>query len=1244
MKQKGVVWPGGRPWASLWARGQAAQVRLGNAAGQARRWREAEKLYAAALALRPDRPGVLVQYGHALKEQGFLPEATAAYLRAVRLEPLNADTHLQIGHVMQLQGDHARAIAAYEAAHRLDPGIPHGRQELANLRRETPDAVAADLHLEAQETTDLGDAALLRAARLGDAFLPLFDPFFYYQANPAVRTVVQRPDRLACLQHFCAEGAEALLPFAPDLWFDADFYRDNYLSHLSFTPANAYRHWLTTGVRQGAAPNQRAWLRARLGVTVDSLDGIDLALLATRLGADRTASWVAQVECILASAGNPSAAVAITELTAGLFAALADRMEAERGDTTDAFRLRQMIAHRVPGQPANQRKLAEALAERDNLAEATRLYRTLPAAARSPDSFRRLATCEERLGQPEAALQTLVEACSVFPDSEALRRERLEAAERLFGHAWELGMAQARLDRVADGRKTVGTACDTIIAALTTSASSPAPRTIRRVALAGHAPLPQCAFYRIDQTAELLRLAGLDAEVFDLCQDTAAFHAALHGFDAVIFCRVPAVPGVITAIAAARAFGLVTYYDMDDLIFDPVYPNPLDSYGGLISRDEHAGLALAVPLFDRAMRLCRYGIASTASLAEAMRTRVISGEVFIRPNVLSEPHRSCVAGAQAGRADDGRTITLFYGSGGKAHKNDFAALVEPALVALVVKYGKRVRVVLVGDFPQTPALSAIAENLTVLPAIRDLNTYWSVLAQADINLAVLLPDPTTDAKSAIKWLEAAMLGIPSVVSDTATYRAVVRPGETGIMCATSAQWTAALDRLVGDAALRRRIGEQARAQALAQYGAEQASEGLRLAMQAAPAREPRPLVVVAHVFYPPQAVGGATRVVADNVRDVLALAGDRLDIEVFSSLDGGAPYEVSSDAQDGVRVTRVGTPDVEKLEYRAVDDRMGEIFGAYLDRARPALVHFHCIQRLTTSIVAAAASRGIPYLVTVHDGWWISDHQFLLDADGQQQTYDMARPVETLRRKGIGTYERLISMRQALFGAERVLAVSAPFAAIYEHIGVPRVMTVANGVPDLLADATAPARLRRPDGKVRLGFIGGLARHKGYDLVRIAVAARPWQNLVLLLIDHALPQGSIRHEMWGSVAVEVQARWPQADVATLYAQIDVLLAPSLWPESFGLVTREAIAAGCYVVASDRGSVGDCVEDGRSGFIVDVSSPDGLVAALARIDADPARFLRPPPPSPAMRGAREQARDLVALYETILSRQPPGPAT
>ena len=107
-------------------------------------------------------------------------------------------------------------------------------------------------------------------------------------------------------------------------------------------------------------------------------------------------------------------------------------------------------------------------------------------------------------------------------------------------------------------------------------------------------------------------------------------------------------------------------------------------------------------------------------------------------------------------------------------------------------------------------------------------------------------------------------------------------------------------------------------------------------------------------------------------------------------------------------------------------------------------------------------------------------------------------------------------------------------------------------------------------------------------------------------------------------------------MADLYRDIDVLFAPSLWPESFGLVTREAVASGCWVVASDRGAVGAAVRDGVNGHIVSVDNLRGLIAVIEAIDADPAKYLRSPPPAAPMRTSQDQARELATLYRDAIA--------
>jgi glycosyltransferase involved in cell wall biosynthesis len=102
--------------------------------------------------------------------------------------------------------------------------------------------------------------------------------------------------------------------------------------------------------------------------------------------------------------------------------------------------------------------------------------------------------------------------------------------------------------------------------------------------------------------------------------------------------------------------------------------------------------------------------------------------------------------------------------------------------------------------------------------------------------------------------------------------------------------------------------------------------------------------------------------------------------------------------------------------------------------------------------------------------------------------------------------------------------------------------------------------------------------------------------------------------------------------ADLLGSARALLFPIDWPEPFGLVMIEAMACGTPVVAWNRGSVPEIVEDGVTGFIV--ASEADAVAALARIgELDRTRIRRR---FEARFTAERMAADYLALYRRLLA--------
>jgi glycosyltransferase involved in cell wall biosynthesis len=96
-------------------------------------WKAAALLYEKGLQREPNAAPMWVQYGHALKESGYLVAAERAYQQALRLDPVEPDTHLQMGHLLKVQGRLNEAADYYLRAIELSPAPWHASRELAQL-------------------------------------------------------------------------------------------------------------------------------------------------------------------------------------------------------------------------------------------------------------------------------------------------------------------------------------------------------------------------------------------------------------------------------------------------------------------------------------------------------------------------------------------------------------------------------------------------------------------------------------------------------------------------------------------------------------------------------------------------------------------------------------------------------------------------------------------------------------------------------------------------------------------------------------------------------------------------------------------------------------------------------------------------------------------------------------------------------------------------------------------------------
>jgi glycosyltransferase involved in cell wall biosynthesis len=174
-----------------------------------------------------------------------------------------------------------------------------------------------------------------------------------------------------------------------------------------------------------------------------------------------------------------------------------------------------------------------------------------------------------------------------------------------------------------------------------------------------------------------------------------------------------------------------------------------------------------------------------------------------------------------------------------------------------------------------------------------------------------------------------------------------------------------------------------------------------------------------------------------------------------------------------------------------------------------------------------------------------------------------------------------------------------------------------------------------PDGY--LGFVGRIAEEKG-PLAAIEISRRTGVPLRIAAkvdpLDETYYQEQVEPEM-ARGGIDFVGEIDEEQKPGFYAGARATLFPSDWPEPFGLVMIESLAAGTPVIALRRGSVPEVIDDGVTGFICD--DVDEMAQAVERIgEIDPEECLRQ-----AQRfSAEAMCRGYLEVYESLVRQDAP----
>lgn len=350
-----------------------------------------------------------------------------------------------------------------------------------------------------------------------------------------------------------------------------------------------------------------------------------------------------------------------------------------------------------------------------------------------------------------------------------------------------------------------------------------------------------------------------------------------------------------------------------------------------------------------------------------------------------------------------------------------------------------------------------------------------------------------------------------------------------------------------------------------------------------------------------------------------------LQIARYGSVRGGAETYIAAlshglrEAGHEVVLACALEPDMSRPEVRdgflmkgVLDGDVSGVLEA-IARARPDVVHVH-----TPDLpwIAAAASARAPTLLAVHD------HR--LDCPVGTKYWAGWKRRCTVRAAPYCLFYNAVahcgSMRANAtlrpyrgWRAARAAADALPIQVFSRYM---RDEIAASGFDVARVSVTpyptpAPAHPSDPGERDRRPVLfasGRLNKEKGFaQLIAAVEQVRPAVHLVIAGDGHqrdALER--LARGAGGGHRVTFPGWLPAERLAGWRAQAAIVAVPSMWPEPFGIVGLEAMAAGKPVVAFDAGGIREWLADGETGVLVPPGDVRAMTEAIGELLADPDR--------------------------------------
>lgn len=341
----------------------------------------------------------------------------------------------------------------------------------------------------------------------------------------------------------------------------------------------------------------------------------------------------------------------------------------------------------------------------------------------------------------------------------------------------------------------------------------------RHIVFVAGEPNTPGVIYRCYRNAEACNMAGHKAKVINAANVSPK---DIEWADILIFWRVEFSGHILGIVDIAKEHNTLTAFDADDIVFKPhfAYIEIIDGIRTIGTTEAETSRTFGN--MKQTLMRTDFAVATTQEMREHMAQELIPKHagplVFTLPNIFDD---DCVRVSRffSRINKDNKNdnyIRIGYASGTRTHQRDFA-LVIPALLS-IFKKRPDVRLVLfrepenhrpilhMNEFPELNDFQDRIEWRDTVP----LKQLPQELARFDISIAPLEADNVfCNAKSELKFFEAALANVCSVVSPTGPLTRCIQHGVTGFLANNTEEWEQYLLQLIDDSSLRQKMAQDA---------------------------------------------------------------------------------------------------------------------------------------------------------------------------------------------------------------------------------------------------------------------------------------------------------------------------------------------------------------------------------------------------------------------------------------------------